>query len=197
LAPGRDKVTMKQPFPLIVRAGARYIHERFDVEVDFVWENYSSLQGFELEMDAAIDDGSYGTIEMPDSIVPKNYRDTYSVRLGGDINVLPKHLVVRLGGFFQSSAYPENNETFSVDFPFGTQFGLGAGLTWITSKWLDVNLGYMHIFQPTVEVDRGIVQQQGLPATVDGEEVAIGNIVNSGRYDVNLNIFSLSLEGHF
>lgn len=202
LVPGEDKVTLSQNFPWVVRVGARYIHRIFDVEVDFVFENWSSLQKFDVDMDATLNEDtaseSGSLSEMPDSVIWKKFRDTYSVRLGGDVDVLPGLLSARIGGYYQSSAYPENNETFSVDFPFSEQIGLGCGLTWHAFAFLDVNLGYLHVFQPDVTVSEGIVQQQGMTLKLDdGAEATIGNTVNNGRYQVNMNIFGLSAEGHF
>jgi long-chain fatty acid transport protein len=202
LVDGEDGMTLKQHFPWVVRAGLRYIHRRFDIEFDVVWENWSSLRSFEVGMDAVLFDGNYDEIEMPDVDLPKNFKDTYSYRIGGDVEVWPEHLAIRLGGFYQSSAYPGGNETFSVDFPYAEQFGIGGGLTWHTCEYLDVNAGYMHIFQPDIVVERGIVQQQGLPYTPDpmndpDTQLNVGNVVNGGRYEVGINIFGLSLEGHF
>jgi long-chain fatty acid transport protein len=198
----RHKVALRQQFPLVVRAGARYVHPRFDVEADFVWESWSSLESFEVDMDAVLFDGNYSDLPMPDAEVPKRFRDTCSVRFGGDVEVWPKHLAVRAGGFYQTSAYPENNETFNVDFPFGEQIGVGGGVTWHAIirgvNYLDVHAGYMHVFQPDVVVRRGVVQQQGLPMQVSADEsVQIANVVNGGSYRVSLNVFGLALEGHF
>jgi len=198
LVEGEDAVTLSQHFPWVVRTGARYIHEYFDFEVDFVWENWSSLKGFDLDMDAELNDG-LSIQPMPDSKVRKNFRDTYSIRYGGDVEVWPENIAVRVGGFWQSSAFPENYETFNLDFPFGEQIGVGGGLTWHAADFLDVNAGYMHVFQLDVEVTEGIIQQQGLPweDPSDGEEKDIGNTVNNGTYEVSMNLFGVSLEGHF
>jgi long-chain fatty acid transport protein len=197
----RDKVTLRQRFPLVVRAGARYVHPRFDLEADFVWEQWSALESFVVDMDAVLFDGMYSDLPMPDAEVPKRFRDTYSVRFGGDVEVWPEHLAVRAGGFYQTSAYPENNETFNLDFPFGELVGVGGGLTWHAIirgvNYLDVHAGYMHVFQPDVVVKRGVVQQQGLPMEIGGESVQISNAVNGGRYRVSVNVFGLALEGHF
>ena len=113
------------------------------------------------------------------------------------------HLAVRLGGYYQSSAYPENHETFSLFAPFSQQFGVGAGITWNALKILDIHLSYMHIFQNEVRVNQGIVQQMTPvfstldPDTGDPTEIAVGNIANSGVYDVSLNLIGISVEGHF
>ncbi|MCP4675371.1 MAG: hypothetical protein GY854_07680 [Deltaproteobacteria bacterium] len=196
LVPGRDAVTMRQFYPLMVRAGLRYIHRVFDIEVDLVWENWGRFKA-EYEIDARVDDQGMVYDFAAEGEFIKNYRDTYSVRLGGDIEVWPEHIALRLGGFFASSAYPKNHETFAIDTPYAQNFGVGGGLTWHTFDFLDVNLGYLHVFQPDVNVEEGIIQQMGPTVeTADGPR-DFGNVVNNGVYEVSLNIFGASLEGHF
>jgi len=196
LVPGRNGVTVRQTFPWVLRTGVRYIHERFDVELDFVYEGWSMLDSFEVEMDADLDDGM-STQPLPDVDVPKHFRDAWSLRLGGDVEVWPGHLAIRLGCFYQATAYPENRDTFSLDFPYDDQIGVGGGLTWHAFSHLDVHAGYLHVFQPDVRVTEGIVQQQGMPLDTAEGPVAIGNTVNNGLYEVDLNIFGASLEAHF
>ncbi len=200
LVSGRDNITLRFHFPWVVRAGARYIHRYFDIEADFVWENWSSFERFEFDMDAELYQDAVareGMMDMPDAEVPKNFRDTYSVRLGGDAEVWPEHLAVRIGGYYQTSAYPKSNNTFNLDFPFGEQIGVGGGLTWHTCSFLDVNAGYLHVFQFDIEVRDGVVQQIGMPIERGDEEILAGNTVNNGTYEVGINLFSVSLEGHF
>ncbi|MCP4197108.1 MAG: hypothetical protein GY762_08145 [Proteobacteria bacterium] len=202
---GQDEIGIDLTLPMVVRAGLRYIHRVFDIEVDFVWENWSVLDEIKVSSDLWIESETADiNTGFPDSVVPLKYRDTYSVRLGGDVNVWPEHMVIRAGAYWQSSAYPEDNRTFSVFAPFGQQVGLGGGLTWHTCKWLDVNVAYLHVFQEDVTIEQGEVQQMALPGKFpdpddpSGEvSVENGNIVNSGKYDVNMNIIALSLEGHF
>ncbi len=201
---GHHSVVVSQHFPWVVSAGVRYIHRLFDIEVDFIWENWGTYDGMDVDLDLQIDldnDEITPPKEIPDTHIPKNYRDTYAVRVGSDIEVWPEHITVRVGGLYQTSAYPKNNDTFSLDFPFGEQFGAGLGLTWRVLAYLDVNVGYLHLFQRRVEVTDGILQQSaGSLADIynDGSLVlSTGNTVNNGTYDVNVNIYSLSLEGHF
>ena len=107
---------------------------------------------------------------------------------------------MRVRGLYQSSAYPKNNDTFSLDFPYGEQFGASAGLTWHAFGYVDVSFGYIHLFQPRVTVTDGVLQQSpGSPYDPQdgGDLIHLGNTVNNGDYDVNLNIYALSLEGHF
>ena len=200
---GQDDVTAKMSFPLVVRAGVRYIHPSFDVEANYVFENWSSLKNMDLLSGVVVQvDPADDPKPFPDTAVPMNFRDTHSVRLGSDIEVWPKNLVVRVGGYYQTSAYPKNDDTFSIMFPYGEQIGIGGGLTWHASDYLDVTAGYLHVFQFEVTVDRGIVQQVGLPyieLDQDGNEkqIDLGNIVNNGIYTVDLNFFGITVEGHF
>ena len=198
MEPGKDKVTLKQQFPLRLRAGARYIHRRFDIEADFVYENWKQLKSFSILPDAVItnpiNENSSTQTAMPDTKLPKHFRDTYSARIGSDVKIWPKHITVRAGAFYQSSAYPKSNNTFNIDFPYGRQFGLSSGLSWLIKNKIDIHAAYMHIFQPDITVKNGIVQQQGLPLST-GEQ--IGNTINNGNYHVALNIFSIAVEAHF
>ncbi len=201
---GHHNVIVKQHFPWMVTTGARYIHEYFDVEVDFVWENWGSYDGMDVDLDLIIDlddDPETPDKDIPDTHIPKNYRDTYSVRLGSDIEVWPQNITFRLGGLYQSSAYPKNNDTFSLDFPYGEQFGASCGLTWHAFEFIDLSIAYLHIFQPRVTVTEGILQQSsGTHADFNGDGslmLPLGNTVNNGTYDVNLNVVAMSLEGHF
>ncbi len=219
-----DGVAFKQTLPWIVRAGVRYVHRRFDVEVDYVYEAWGKTpDAFEIDMcdaadieagadvctaDAPIEveiDNLFGTVPVLDTLLPKNFRDVHSVRLGGDVAAWPEVLDVRAGGWWQSSAYPKNNSTFSVDFPVAQQFAVSAGLTWhaIARKQpvehkegnlLDVTVGYSHIFQPDVTVTEGILQQQSIR---DPALPPSGNVINNGTYRANYNVFGLALEGHF
>ncbi len=196
LVPGKDSVKMRQSYPWMVRAGARYIHRRFDIEFDFVWENWSNFKA-EYEIDAQVDDQGIIYDFVAEGEFVYKFRDTYSLRLGGDIEVWPEHIAIRLGGFYTTSAYPENNETFAIDAPYAANFGVGGGLTWHAFKYLDVHAGYLHIFQLDVDVEEGIAQQMGPSTDTAAGPRDFGNIINNGRYEVSLNIFGVALEGHF
>jgi long-chain fatty acid transport protein len=126
-------LVFEQTLPWIVRAGARYIHPRFDVEANYVFENWGRTgDGFLINFSdaTAVNLPLQGTIPLVDTLLPKYFRDVHSVRLGSDVVAIPRHLDVRLGTWWQSSAYPKDNATFGVDFPVGLQVGVSAGLTW-------------------------------------------------------------------
>ncbi|MCP4603424.1 MAG: hypothetical protein GY847_23385 [Proteobacteria bacterium] len=199
--PGRDKAAVTYQYPWMLRSGVRYIHPIFDVEVDFVWENWSNFVG-KYDIDVQVDTESRIIDFITKGEFVSNYRDTYSVRLGSDIEVWPEHITLRAGGFYTSTAYPENYETFAVGSPYGVQFGVTGGLTWHVFRLLDINIGYMHVFQLDINVKEGIVQQMGpgieeeLP---DGtiQKRGLGNIVNNGSYQMSVNTFGASVQWRF
>jgi len=206
----RSRVNLSQTFPTVVRAGIRAIHPAFDVELDFVYENWRAVQKIDVAFsnpDRDVDPAQFdnpsllyldafgnGTVFSPlvATDVPLQFRDTYSIRLGSDVEVWPGHITARTGGFWQSSAYPKDHRTMSVRFPFTQQVGLGAGLTWHALGQLDVTAGYMHIFQPDVVVSNGIVQANAYRDPGDSDK--LGNIVNNGRYRASIDLFGLALQ---
>lgn len=215
----KSRVELRQSFPTLVRAGVRFVHRVFDVEADFVYENWKSVKRIDLEFgnpdrdfaptdvnpSAPYDDPSLlyldtfgnGTAFTPliATDVPLDFRDTYSVRLGSDVDVWPEHITIRAGGFWQSSAYPADHRTFSVRFPYTQQFGVGGGITWHALPQLDVTGGYMHVFQPKVVVKNGIVQANAFRAP--GDPNKLGNIVNNGTYRASIDLFGLALSAKF
>lgn len=187
-------------FPWVVSGGLRFITQRLDVEVDFVWENWNSFDGIESDLNGTVDmygDGSSLT-DLQAAFIPKYFNNTYSFRIGSDVELWPDNLTARFGGYYQSSAYKKGNQTFSVDFPFGQQFGLGAGLSWHAFGIFDISVAYLRVIQADVEVTKGIVQQQGQKIDLgDGNQYAAGNTVNNGTYKVDMNIFSGSISATF
>src|SRR5690606_31122833 len=75
--------------PPTARLGARYVHregerEVFDVELDLVYEAWSMIERYDVELDGTIILFS-GGVEAPDTLIEKRWRDTLSVRLGGTV----------------------------------------------------------------------------------------------------------------
>lgn len=212
----KSRVDLDQTFPTVVRAGVRYVHRVFDVEADFVWENYGALKKIDVEFsnpdgDFAPGDGevygnpkllyldnfgnrtAYSPLVATD--VPLDFRDTYSVRLGSDVEIWPGHITVRGGGFWASTAYPADYRTYSLRFPYAEMLGFGGGLTWHALPQLDVTAGYMHVFSPEVRVKDGIVQANAYRDP--SNTVKLGNIVNNGTYRARIDTFGLALQARF
>ena len=130
-------------------------------------------------------------IKLPKATIDRGLHDTVTLRLGGDYDVVPEQLSLRVGSFYSPSAYPDDYSTFNLDMPFATQLGLSVGATYVPHPRLKVTLAYAHIFQSDVHVQQGIVQQ--LTATDPNR----GNVVNNGLYRVALDVFGFAVEGRF
>ncbi|MBL4686876.1 MAG: outer membrane protein transport protein [Nannocystaceae bacterium] len=206
------RVELRQTFPTVLRAGARFIHERFDLELDYVFENYGVVDGIDVQFSNPDSDFTPDQFDDTDLLYldtfgsgvafapiiatppPLQFRNTHQLRLGSDVEVLPGHLTVRAGGFVASSAYPKGNTTYTIRFPFSDQLGVGGGLTWHMIPQLDLSAGYLHIFQRDVTVERGISQANAF--RFPGDPNIYGNIVNNGKYEMSLELFGLSIEVH-
>jgi len=213
----KSRVDLTQTFPTVVRAGARYVHARFDIEVDYVFENYASVD--EVGVKFSNPDGDFSPADElgigpddPDLLyldslgtgqaftpliatpVPLRFRDVHQIRLGSDVEVWPEHLTLRAGGFVASSAYPANHATYTIRFPYSNQLGIGGGMTWHVIDELDLSAGFLHIFQRDVTVSAGQAQANSF-RPLDDQNI-YGNIVNNGRYEMSMHIFGLSAEIH-
>lgn len=184
--------------PRWVKAGARYVYRKesgevFDVEADFVWEEWSDLQSFKLHF---LEDSiqALGTeMRLSEMEFVRNYRDTYSVRLGGQWNVVPDTFTSRLGFFWESAAQPAAYVV--TDYPSFERFGLGVGLSY---EWrgLELSLAYSHVFQRSVRVEQGtgrVFQQKIQP----DDTMAPGYPVNEGEYKSSFDIIAVGLNVDF
>lgn len=194
-----DEVHVELPMtlPALVRGGVRYIHavkdrEWFDLELSAQWENWSVVDAFDLKID-----GEISGLPIQDISIAKNWKDTVSVRLGGDVNVLPPYLTVRAGGFWESPAMRKNYS--HIDFPSFMRGGIGAGLSG-GYKGIYLTVGYMHIFQETREVSElggKQFQQRPLRPCPDDCAGASGVPANAGTFTSRYDLLSLGLEVRF
>jgi len=122
-------------------------HDAFDVEIDFTYSKNSSFDQitvlFPANQNVYFSGGNGGYVPTNASIA-KHWKDSFGVRLGGDVNVLPERLAVRGGAFFQTAAQDE--QYLNLDFHPGQMVGLYIGGTVRATKALDVSVGYGHIF---------------------------------------------------
>ena len=195
---------------LKLRLGARFVYEVedreiFDVELDVVYEMWSMMKEFKVHFDGSIT--LYGDEQgkpIGETILPKNWKDTVSVRLGTDIH-LTDWFLIRVGGFFESAAAP--TETTHLDFmPFG-RVGVGAGATVFLGDF-DINLGFQYIHQIDRTVDDSILYPVAplsdchYPYTsescVDGEgnPGPVFGAQGNGSYTSNIMSFGLGVVYH-
>ena len=206
------KASMKKiTMPVNLRGGLRYVHmkgerELFDIEANVVWENWSQIKSYDLTFDGSV----AGQALLPLSL-KKNWKDTVSVRLGGDYNVIEDHLTVRAGGFFETGAVQEDYA--HLDFPSFNRGGVGLGLT-AGIPGAEFSVGYSHVFQATQNVSEASAktyQQRplrpcpeyctdpgadGMAGTPD--DIAINGVpANAGIFESSYDIIGVSVDLNF
>lgn len=179
--------------------------ELFDVELDVVYEFNSHVKDFVIHMPetANIRYREYNGSDMitanavaaPREIVlPHRWDDQISVRLGGDVNVIPGKLAIRAGANFETRGV--NPSYQSLDFMPAQRVGVHLGATWRVGDF-DLSLALAHIFQETITVNPnnndGIDQEDEARL----EQISADNdgfIVNAGKYTASWNVVSIGMN---
>lgn len=179
--------------PMIVRAGGRYIFRRGafeagDLELDFVWENWSAkVQDIQIK--------TTGVSPQPALILsPHRYNDSYSVRLGGAYNFeSPNGLwSLRAGSYYDSAAAPD--EWTRLDFRAWDHLGFTAGLGW-QAHGLSANLGAAYVYMPDRTVTNSLLRQtHTLGGSISDPSYTV---VGNGTYSASYVILTFGLEYKF
>lgn len=198
------RARMEFQLPVQLRGGVRYLHplgedaagkdrgERFDIELDLFWENWSQIDAFRMEFD-----GSINGQPIADLTIPKQWRDTFSVRLGGDLNLLDNHLTLRTGGFYETGA--THPDFAHLDFPSPNRGGISLGVTG-SYRGVALTAGFMHIIsqpQATTELQAKGFQLRPLAPCPERCDGLSGVPANAGVFNSRVDILSLSLDLHF
>jgi long-chain fatty acid transport protein len=148
-----NDVELTLPLPQTVRLGARYRNlvagrERFDVELDLVYERWSRVDRFVVDTNGLTAHLLAQRLDIGTINVDKYWNDTFSVALGGDYNI-DEQWTVR-GGFFFETAVADRAYAH-VDFVGGNQLGGALGASFRVGA-LELGLAYEYRHQPTVSV---------------------------------------------
>ncbi len=193
LDPEVPKVQTQFSFPWLVRAGLRYLDEHLglDGEVDFVWEGWSCFDSLQVSTIGPAyyrDVPTIGDYLVPSMTLERHFKDTWSVRAGGSWHPLD-WLVVRMGGYFETGASPD--EYFSVATPDGDKWALAMGAGVVLGAF-ELDMGYMHIFQ--LDKDIPVATSKIVQVNTSNPEGAV--TVGGGRYSVGYDVFGLSMLVH-
>lgn len=193
--------------PPTARLGARYRHldgdrEVFDVELNVVYEAWSMLERYDVELDGTIN--LFVGAEAPDTLIDKRWRDTLSVRLGGTWTAWHDGhgdaVQLSLGGYWERGAVPDNYE--HLDFLSFDRVGLGLGVAAQLGP-VKLSLAYSHIFQEDREVDERfgkVYQQRPLnpcPEACDGGAGWSGVPANAGLFETGYDLLAAGVEASF
>jgi long-subunit fatty acid transport protein len=152
--------------PDVVRLGVEYAHlndegrNLFDIELDWVWENWSVTDAFRVTVPGQVSDvtGTLDERNIPNLTLGRHYNASWSLRLGAELNMLRKESgdgpVIRFGGFYETPSVDE--EWTNLDFtPFERIAGT-LGFSYHIKRW-SIDLAYAYIWSPdrTVAVGEG------------------------------------------
>lgn len=179
---------------------------RLELEANIVWEDWSRVEYFEVETAGDIELTEFeGSEPLNISTIrqDKQWKDTFSVRLGGSYGILP-WLTGHAGGYLETAT--QTKAYTNADFIAWERYGLGLGASFHVTSYLDVELGYMSIFSPDRQVRQGKVYQSiplsecaGPKYDSDKCERAgspPGNPQNEGKWSAHHQIGSLGLTLH-
>lgn len=127
----------------------------FDVEADLTYENTSSLGVTSLRNTGNITIGSRGTtstLPAPRSmVINSNLSNVFGVRLGGDYNIIPGRLAVRLGFTYETQGLSADRAV--VHLPAYAGASIHAGASYRIGS-LTINLGFGHFLFQALDATR-------------------------------------------
>jgi long-chain fatty acid transport protein len=203
--------------PWVVRTGVRYVYrdaagrERFDVEFDYVFENTSVLQRFDVRTTVDVLNDNTGQPFIPTLkgiVVQHGWVDSHSFRLGGSFSFYElwdkvSALTLRAGLLYETSPMPQ--EFTRLDFLALERYGLtlGASLTFGRYRF---DVGYAALLHEprTVRPDAGrspcgdFGSQQGCGSRVRSivplKANRAGAPVGNGRYTQVIHLLALGFQ---
>lgn len=146
-----DAVTFSFTLPIRLRAGVRWAPlDLFDLELDLGYESWSMVDAFVLDGEGLVAEVLGQKTPIGKIAIQRNWRDTWSVRLGGDLNLWPGRFAARAGMFYESAAVPDAYAY--VDVMSFHRLGTAVGFTLAIVKGLDLSAAYTYVFQMPVVV---------------------------------------------
>ncbi|AWV89420.1 OmpP1/FadL family transporter [Bradymonas sediminis] len=207
-----DRLTLATAQAGNLRAGIAYeggVHPgdpelpRYDIEFNMVWEDWSRLEHFKIDPRGQLLLGG-AEIDLGTLYQVKNYKDTYSFRLGGSY-AINEWLSGHAGGYYETGA--QSNEYTNVDFVSWDRFASGLGVTFRLFDMLDLDLAYQHVFSPDRVVKNGKVHQQVPLADCKGPDydneycspqgTPPGNPQNNGTWSSSFQTASVGLTFYY
>ncbi|TXD39243.1 hypothetical protein FRC98_02245 [Lujinxingia vulgaris] len=185
---------------------------RFDLEVNAVWENWSLVEFFEIEIAGDIEladvppdeNGNPPRIPIYPIYQVKNYQDAYSLRAGASYGI-NRFLTAHGGAMMETPA--QRNAHTSVDFVSWERYGLSAGATVHLPANLELEVGYMHIFSPDRQVSHGEIYNPIPMSQCAGPEfdhpsceqagTPPGNPQNEGSWTASFQLLSAGLTWRY
>jgi long-chain fatty acid transport protein len=156
-------------FPTIIAAGYGIdLSDRVRLEVDGEWLQFSNFKSLDLGVEN-------NAVLFPSTSIPQNWKDTFTVGVGGDWRFSPEW-ILRFGYQFYESPVPDS--TFSPTIPDANQ------------NVITVGLGYHH-GPHSFEVAYGLDFYDERTITADQ------NPAFNGNYNMTVHLFSMAYRLNF
>ena len=186
-----DKITSVTKMPGVGRLAVLYqpAGARYEIETALVYEGWSRVESLRYEL-SELEITSFGKrIELDEIILNQNWRDSYSIRLGGHFESLPEKFLIRAGSYYERSAVPLQRMTaasFDLD-----KIGVTTGTKVVVSSniWIDAAAGYVYLFTRDI---KNSTQQLFDPLTN-----TFTHPIANGRYTNHQYILQLGIGTQF
>lgn len=178
--------------------GDRLSTERWDVELALGIHGSSRVEDFVIDLP---DGRTVATIDLPPELrIRHNWKNQYTVRVGGDYNPIPNVLGLRAGLSYESNgvSYGFHN----VDFVPFQRVGIHLGGTVRIADRFDISIAYAHLFQGDSNLNAEYCEADVtncLVRTAPGEAPPPEELVavNAGVIRSSGNLLSLQLDYAF
>ena len=193
LSPNAPKGKVSMRLPQQLRAGVQLLPTAdARVELAYVYEPWSVHNSIDIELNnaqmknmLALGDYSMGAMSLQ-----RGFRDTWSVRLGGEYKppMRDKPLTLRAGAMYEPSAIPQNMLTPMV---VDLNKVLGAVGAQYSFAGLHVEATYAHVFMLSQTVTNSqVLQANPTRPAAPGLATAVGN----GTYTASADVFGVGVR---
>lgn len=198
-----DDISIDMTLPTIYRAGFLVRpKENLEIELSGVYEGWSILPSLTLSdvnMQIEMNDFLGSTEINDDIIIPTNFSNTYSVRLGWELDISEKW-TVRNGYLYEKTGIAE--DYLSVGVFDRNKFGYGLGGTWNPTASWSLDAGFYQSFMGEVTLENSATKQTAAEVDIsDFENVSTtitdGRTINDGVYSSSALLFGLGMTHHF
>ncbi len=165
----RDDVKIGIPLPLVARAGVSWkpaARTRLTLDVNYQrWSSFEKLVvDFQNEPELLPSPGA----KLYDVTVQNQWRDTWTARVGGEVQPFRAPLALRAGVLVDQS--PIDDRHFGLLTPDSDKLGVSGGLAWTFAmkggQRIDVDVSFLHLFLRERNVEPGADGSAGSDGTV-------------------------------
>ena len=199
-----NDVTITLTTPMTIRTGVQVMPvKKLRIEGDFIWTQWSSMDkqvisDVALELKAKEGGALSEDVVVTDDIVfETHFQDAWSVRLGGDYQLLD-WLVVRAGGNYETAGVDPQYQ--SVTLVEGNKFGFGAGATATVAKRVALDIGFLHEIIPETTFTNSKLTARELYTDADNPEnstVRDGPVIGNATLAANTTFLGVGATVYF